>query len=72
MKPHSDTDRLREALARCENLVQAWAGVVYRSASVAYANRDDLLTGSGAKRAGDRWNPMRGRGVAWASLVHNS
>jgi len=30
---------------------------VYRAASVRYANRDDLITGLGAKQNGARWNP---------------
>jgi filamentous hemagglutinin len=42
--------------------------VVYRSASVAYANRDDLLTGAGAKRAGARWNPPGSMATVYTSL----
>ncbi len=42
--------------------------MVYRSASVAYANRDDLLTGLGAKIAGARWNPPNGMATVYSSL----
>lgn len=57
MRRHVKSERLTRALARCEKHAVAWAGVVYRSASVRYANGDDLLTGAGSKSAGARWNP---------------
>ena len=45
------------SLARYGKYGGAWAGVIYRSASVRYANRDDLLTGTGSKSPGASWNP---------------
>jgi RES domain-containing protein len=35
---------------------------------VAYANRDDLLTGAGAKRDGARWNPPDSVATVYTSL----
>jgi RES domain-containing protein len=43
--------------------------VVYRSASVAYANRNDILTGLGAKIAGARWNPPSSMATVYSSLA---
>ncbi len=56
LSSHPEIDRLRQSLERCRELAVPWSGVAYRSASVPYANRDDLLTGAGARRAGARWN----------------
>jgi RES domain-containing protein len=55
-------------VGRCAKFAAPWAGVVYRSASVAYANRDDLVTGAGAKHAGARWNPPNSVPSVYASL----
>src|SRR5437868_10652498 len=57
MTPHPESSRLEGALRRCLKAAVVWNGVVYRSASVRYANRDDLLTGAGSKAEGARWNP---------------
>lgn len=57
MKKHSASARLTQALARATRLKRSWAGVVFRSASLRYANRDDFLTGVGARASGARWNP---------------
>lgn len=46
-----------------------FAGAAYRATSVQYANRDDLLTGQGAKRAGGRWNPPGGCATVYLSLA---
>ncbi len=54
MQKHPDSDSLSPRLARCPH--QSWSGVAYRSASPRYANRDDFLTGLGAKGGGARWN----------------
>jgi RES domain-containing protein len=43
-------------------------GVVYRSASPRYANKDDLLTGLGSKSAGARWNPPKSFATVYSSL----
>jgi RES domain-containing protein len=45
-----------------------WSGVVYRSASISYASRDDLLTGAGARHAGARWNPPKSVATVYTSL----
>jgi RES domain-containing protein len=68
MTPHPESERLARALARCEVLAQAWAGFVYRSSSSEYSNRDDLITGAGAKKTGGRWNPMGSFHTIYASL----
>jgi RES domain-containing protein len=52
-----ESERLARSFARCQDLATTYAGFVYRSAAPQYANRDDLLTGSGSKIAGARWNP---------------
>jgi RES domain-containing protein len=66
--PHPDSDRLRRSLERCASRTVRWVGVVYRSSSPRYANRDDLLTGSGSKTAGARWNPPRSFPTVYSSL----
>lgn len=40
---------------------------VYRSATPAYANESDILTGEGSRRTGGRWNPV-GIAVVYASF----
>jgi RES domain-containing protein len=57
MDQHPDSPRLARAIAQCRVLSISWSGVVYRSASVRYANRDDLVTGMGARQNPARWNP---------------
>jgi RES domain-containing protein len=66
--PHLESDRRRRALERCNSRAIRWFGVVYRSASPRYANKGDLLTGVGSKRAGARWNPPRSFPTVYASL----
>ena len=66
--PHPESDRLRHALERCASRAVRWSGVVYRSASPRYANKDDLLTGVGSKTAGARWNPPRSFPTVYSSL----
>jgi RES domain-containing protein len=66
--PHLESDRLRRALERCASRAVKWSGVVYRSASPRYANKDDLLTGLGSKSAGARWNPPKSFPTIYASL----
>jgi RES domain-containing protein len=65
---HPDSDRLRNALGRCASRAVRWSGVVYRSATPRYANKDDLLTGVGGRSAGARWNPPRSFPTVYASL----
>lgn len=66
--PHPESDRLRRAVGRCTSQAVRWSGVVYRSASPRYANKDDLLTGLGSKGVGARWNPPRSFPTIYASL----
>lgn len=71
MEPHSDSSRLARVMAQCRGLSISWSGVVYRSASVRYANRDDLITGMGAQQNPARWNPpplLRTFAAVYASL----
>ena len=68
MTPHPDTDRLIRAMARCAEHALEWSGVVYRSASVQYANKDDVLTGLGSKRTGARWNARDSFRTVYTSL----
>ena len=68
LKAHAQTDQLKHRLGRCARLTKPWSGVVYRSASVAYANRDDILTGTGAKHAGARRNPPNSVNTVYSSL----
>jgi filamentous hemagglutinin len=65
---HPDSDRLRNALERCSSRAVRWSGVVYRSTTPRYANKDDLLTGVGSRSAGARWNPPRSFSAVYASL----
>lgn len=68
LTPHPETEQLKQALASCQRFAMAWEGVVYRSASVQYANRDDLLTGAGSKTAGARWNPPESVATLYTAL----
>jgi RES domain-containing protein len=68
MRRHRESERLTKALVRCEKYGKPWAGVLYRSAAVRYANRDDVLSGAGSKSAGARWNPPRSVATVYTSL----
>src|SRR6266446_1203069 len=68
MHQHPESPRLMRGLGKCAKFAVSWSGVVFRSASVAYANRDDLLTGAGAKQAGARWNPPNSVATVYTSL----
>jgi RES domain-containing protein len=65
---HPESVRLRQALERCVLRAVRYSGVVYRSASPRYANKDDLLTGVGSKTAGARWNPPKSFPTVYSSL----
>jgi RES domain-containing protein len=66
--PHPESDRLRKAVERCASRAVGWFGVVYRSASPRYANKEDLLTGVGSKTAGARWNSPKSFATVYSSL----
>jgi RES domain-containing protein len=68
MPHHLDSDRLARALKRALPRAAAWTGELYRSASPRYANKDDLLTGSGSKVVGARWNPPNHFRTVYCSL----
>lgn len=57
MREHPQFDRLARGLQRSLSLATSWRGVLFRSASPRYANKDDVITGAGSKAAGARWNP---------------
>jgi RES domain-containing protein len=66
--PHPESDRLRHALDRWALRAVRYSGVVYRSASPRYANKNDLLNGVGSKTAGARWNPPKSFPTVYSSL----
>jgi RES domain-containing protein len=68
MLVHSDSDRLTRAFAKCASHACSWRGELYRSSSPRYANKDDLLTGTGSKTAGPRWNPPNNFRTLYTSL----
>jgi RES domain-containing protein len=69
MHKHVDSERMSQALTRCQRLAVSWRGSAFRSASPRYANRDDFLTGAGAKIAGARWNPPNSFATLYTSLA---
>jgi RES domain-containing protein len=68
MQKHPDSDLIAQRLARCGRWQRAWFGVVFRSASPRYANRDDFFTGAGAKAGGARWNAPASFASVYTSL----
>jgi RES domain-containing protein len=69
MRKHPDGISLARRVARCIRHVGPRSGEVFRATSVEYANRDDLLTGQGAKRTGGRWNPPGSFATVYLSLT---
>ena len=67
LAPHPESRRLARAVARAVPLAGPWAGVVFRSASPAYAATRDLLSGEGVRRHGGRWNPPGSLAAIYAS-----
>jgi RES domain-containing protein len=68
MSPHPESARLIRAMKRCLERAIEWSGVVYRSADVSYANKDDVITGIGSKRTGARWNAPNSFRTVYVSL----
>ena len=68
LNAHAQADQVKRRLERCGQFAALWSGIVYRSASVAYANRDDLLTGAGARHVGARWNPPNSMATVYSAL----
>lgn len=59
------------ALAKCLRRAVPLNRVVFRSATLQYANENDFLSGVGAAIVGGRWNP-RGVRAVYASLTPNT
>jgi RES domain-containing protein len=57
VSPHPESDRLAKAIEKGKELIVPWAGDLFRFTATTYANRRDLLTGEGSRKAGGRWNP---------------
>ena len=68
VKQFLQSDDLAGRMQRCHGRRRGWQGTVYRSASPRYANRDDFMTGAGARTSGARWNPPRSFATLYASL----
>jgi len=69
MRKHADSEALERGIERASKHAIPWSGTVFRATAVRYANRDDLLTGLGAKSAGGRWNPPGGFATIYSSLL---
>lgn len=68
MTRHPHSEQLHEALRRCREFAGPWEGTFYRATTVEYANRNDLLAGVGARKAGGRWNPPGRFNAVYGSL----
>jgi RES domain-containing protein len=58
MISHTELARLKTRLQNLLSHALSWSGVCYRSASIKYANSNDLITGIGSLKSGGRWNPL--------------
>jgi RES domain-containing protein len=67
--PHPDFERLRRGVGRCLTFERPWSGTVFRSVTPRYATSADLLSGQGARKHGDRWNPPGSFAVVYTSLT---
>jgi RES domain-containing protein len=63
----SKIQQLYERIEGCLPRAAQFEGVVFRSAGVKYASKQDFLSGEGAAYFGGRWNPPRIRAI-YASL----
>lgn len=59
MHPHPKTKQLKSGLKKLLSSARPWEGAIYRFVEVGYSNRDDLVSGAGARKHGGRWNPPR-------------
>jgi RES domain-containing protein len=55
LTPHPDFNRYLDNLFRSE--FSPWRGILFRSAAIAHASAEDLISERGAELAGGRWNP---------------
>jgi RES domain-containing protein len=69
LSSNPEFSRLARALAAHPTLPRPWSGVVFRSASPAYAGSRDLLSGEGVRRYGGRWNPPGSLAAVYASTT---
>jgi len=69
MPKHPDSEALERGVKRASKHAIQWQGTVFRATAVRYANRDDLLTGLGAKSNGGRWNPPGCFATVYSSLT---
>ncbi len=65
---HPEFNRFLHAIERGAWRAIHWSGVVYRSTSPRYANKEDLVTGMGSKTAGGRWNPPNSFPTVYTSV----
>src|SRR5262249_4402686 len=56
-RPRSEADRIRRGIQRCLPFTVAWGGDIFRATGLEYANRRDVLTGEGSRKAGARYTP---------------
>ena len=68
MPKQVDQERLGRGIRRGPGACISLAREVFRATAVRYANRDDLLTGLGARSAGGRWNPPGLFAAVYSSL----
>ncbi len=54
---HPDSHQILEKVRRCANAAQPFSGKCYRSTSLEFMAKEDLLSGAGSKKYGGRWNP---------------
>ena len=67
LQPHPRSPELEQAIKACLPLLAPWAANVFRMVEAPYANERDLLSGAGAAKYGQRWNPP-GIPTAYACL----
>src|SRR5438034_3442322 len=65
---HPSAEQIATGISRCLLLAIAWAGDVFRATGVDYANRRDLVTGEGSRKAGARWNAKGAFRALYGSL----
>jgi RES domain-containing protein len=69
LEPHPSFARLRRAVERCLPSAGPFRGTVFRSVTPRYATSSDLLSGQGARKHGERWNPPASFATVYTSLT---
>lgn len=67
-QPHPETDSLRKGMLRCGRHIERFEMTIYRAVGYRYANQSDILTGTGARLHGARWNPPHAFRAVYGSL----